>query len=145
MAIKNDVAKDLMSFGKEGKFAPPSSQDPIVPLLHELMIANIGSTMFNKRKKIATDALAVKFSNSVADAVDDFKESFGIDNLANVVESDGYNCMLTLKSGASRLDKTMLSNILMVRHGWTKDKVDELLAEASNTSEPSKTWEVVEV
>lgn len=131
----------LQKIGVVGDFAPPKAQDPAIGILHEYFVAETARSLFDKRRKIALEALK-SFDDMTVQRIDKAVKAAvkdGVVGLTSLFDTSEYNCQLQLKRPTEGLDKTVLKNEL-VKLGVKQATIDAAFAAATTTNAPAQTY-----
>ncbi len=130
----------LNNIGRSNGLAPPKSQDPADAILHEFYIADIGKSVFTKRREAALDLLKELDTKGVAAAALRQAEA-GMTGSVNLVESENYNSTLTTKQPAERFDKTIAKNEL-IKLGVDTALINAAFGLATKKNKPAESYAV---
>lgn len=147
MSIKEAVNKALEKIGHHNGHGVPTTQDPMVPLVHEYNVATQGESYFKARrekaKKELTKSLTDVQNEAIATAVKETKK-LGTGKSVSIVETDPYILSVETKKGASFLDTQKLKVELLTKHKMTMTDVDALIERCTGERDPSQSWKVTE-
>lgn len=141
---KIEIARYLNELGKT-VLPPGDSQDPFDALLHELDIAQTITSIGEKRKEAAKDAVTAAFSDAERAQIDKLiadTKTLNVGSTTNIIDAKNNGLDVQTKNGASFLNQTKLKNELSKRFG--AQVADQLIAECTEKREPSKSYIVVE-
>lgn len=110
------------------------------PILHELYVCGEGEAYFKKRRQAALDAVH-RHVIALNDDVDVIAEQLpGTECI--VLEGDYYELLVKKAQPSIRLNKTKLISSLR-KEGWSRDEVDEFIAECSDETKPATTIKAI--
>lgn len=146
-SIKEKIATALDKIGNVNGTAAPTSQDPIVTVVHEYNVATIGESHFKARRdkakkaldKALTEPQKKKISKAVADTI-----ASQMGTTVNVIDTEHYKVLIETKNGASFIDTDKLKVILMTRFKLDATKAEALFEEVTSRRAPAQSWKVVE-
>lgn len=135
------LQKNLTELGHKNGFAPPKSQDPADALLHELFVANVGRSIFDKRYKKALEHVQHHDDQrKVEQTVEEVAKSH-IAKSVTVLQSEHYTLNLAVRGPATRFDKIAARNAL-AKAGVKEDVIDKAFAAAETHNSPAKVFTV---
>lgn len=134
----------LQKIGVTGDFKPPETQDPANKVLHEYFIAETARSLFDKRRKVALDALKNLDDKKIIAKALQQAIDHGVVGVTSLFDAPDYTCTLHLKSPTERFDKTVARNEL-VKLGVDIAKIDKAFSVATSKNKPAETYVVTPV
>lgn len=135
------LQQKLAEFGTKNGFAPPQSQDPLDPILHEYFVASLGYSIMEKRRKAILERMMVADTQEIVQATIDSVKKTKIAQSATLFQTPHYVCNLTVRAPAARFDKTAAANELM-KLGVSRDVIERAFEKASTHNQPAKVFAV---
>lgn len=138
--FSSQLQKQLQDFGRNGKFAPPTSQDTADAILHEYFVAETGRSLFDKRKGYAKDKLKeVVGSAKIDKIVEDARK--GTTGSFELIETENYSLSLAVKAPVKSIDLPQLTTEL-IRLGVDQTTIQKAMKAAEKFAKPAETYTV---
>lgn len=147
MSIKAKVMAALDKIGNHNGHAAPTSQDPLVPLLHEYYVCTDAESYFKKRREVAKKKLEKELTPAHTKALDKVIKGVkdnGVGDTALILETDPYFLNVECKNGATYVDLPALKVKLLTEHKMNATVVEALIEGVTLRRDPSQSWRVVE-
>lgn len=139
--FSSDLQTALNLLGREGKFAPPKSQDPMDAAAHEMYVAGLIRSIGTKRYEIAKEYLLENVQQDVVNkTVEDAIKQDSMQT-ATLLSTEHYTAVL---KAAKPVEYTDIKKFIteLIKHGVDDVTIKQSLAESTLSREPAKTINV---
>jgi len=138
-ASKLQTALSLL--GVTGDFEPSNSQDKANKVLHEYYVAEMGRSMFDKRRKKALeDIKKLDTQGIVATEIENVKK-LNMGSSVQLLDTQDFTCIVALKAPSTTLDESLL-RVELVKAGLNADKIETAINNARKKNKPAETYNV---
>lgn len=140
LQFSSKLQTHLQKLGRENGFAPPKSQDPADAILHEYFVAETARSLFDKRRKIALEALKrLDTKGVIAKGLADAEK--GTTGTHALQDTENYTSQVSFKTPSVSVDITAMQNELK-RLGVADDIIMKALLRAKKTAKPAESYSV---
>jgi hypothetical protein len=129
---------ELQLFGREGKYAPPKSQDPMDKVVHEYFVCDLMASIANKRRGMAKEMVIGGAQEGLVDGL--ISSAIKQNNLqsATLFSTEHYVAVLRVAKPVEAIDHKKLRTEL-IKLGVDEVTIQKAYDNAQTTREPAKT------